>query len=129
MRLVLHWVLFAVCWSHPVAHAYEGESMAPGLARLQVLTSEGSMTVMVLDKAFSGEWRKAKGDRDTRLLREHWSGTRQGLERQLDNFAVSELKSADGVPMRCEFITDPKRPTGVCEEHGSRLYYLTGGSK
>ena len=105
------------------AHARDGESMAPGSARVQSLESSGAMTVTVLERAFSGSWMSARDPQETPLLAMHWEGTTQSLAQR--PLAVALLYAADGARMRCEFVPDLKRPSGVCEEIGSRLYYLS----
>jgi len=105
------------------AHARDGETMAPGKARVQSLESSGAMTVTVLERAFSGSWMSAPTAQDTPLLALHWEGSPQALAK--GPLGVALLYASDGARMRCEFVADPKRPTGVCEEIGSRLYYLS----
>jgi hypothetical protein len=104
------------------AAAYDGEDMAPGLARVLALDPGGEMRVAVLDTAFSGRWRDARAARDSALLREHWRGGPNALARA--RLAVAELRNAHGSTLRCEFVNDAQPPAGVCLEGGTRLYYL-----
>ena len=107
-----------------VALAYDGENMAPGIARVQALDAAGGMRVSVLDREYRGTWRRASQARDSALLRLHWRGGRDALRGK--PLAVAELHSTDGMRIRCEFVNDADAPTGVCEEDGFRLYYLRG---
>jgi len=103
--------------------AREGETMAPGRAQLQRLDPAGDMTVMVLERVFTGSWRSTRDVRETAMLAEHWQGSAQALAQR--PLAVALLDSAQGTRMRCEFVNDLHRLAGVCEEIGSRLYYLS----
>jgi hypothetical protein len=104
--------------------AYDGEDMAPGLARLGALEPDGAISIRVMDALYVGRWRKAEGARDSALLREHWRGGRSALERERARLAVAELRGSDGSRLRCEFVNDAARPAGVCAHDGLRLYYL-----
>ena len=105
------------------AHARDGESMSPGSVRLQVLEPEGTMSVAVLERVFSGSWLPAGDASETPLLAMHWEGTAKALAQ--GPLGVALLHAVDGTRMRCEFVADPARPAGVCEEIGARLYYLS----
>jgi hypothetical protein len=105
--------------------AYDGEDMAPGLARLARLDADGTLAVIVVAREFTGRWMRAPQAR-LRLLPAHWQGGRAALEGQREHVVVAELVSGDGVPMYCELVAGDARPAGVCEEARSRLYYLAG---
>ena len=105
------------------SHARDGESMAPGKARLQTLEASGAITVTVLERAFHGAWLAAGDVSETPLLASHWQGSAKALAQR--PLGVALLHGADGTRMRCEFVNDPDRLAGVCEEIGSRLYYLS----
>lgn len=98
--------------------------MAPGVARVLALDPGGAMRISVLDREYLGTWRRASKARDSALLRQHWRGGLDALRTK--PLAVGELRSADGMRIRCEFVNDADAPVGVCEEDGFRLYYLRG---
>jgi hypothetical protein len=122
-------VLCVLCASVFPAHAYDGEDMAPGLARVDAVDADGAISLRVLDTVYLGRWRKAAAARDSALLREHWRGGRAALEREQARLAVAELRGSDGSRLRCEFVNDAARPTGVCAQDGSRLYYLAPAAR
>ncbi len=123
LLLALRWALLPALLAGVQAHARDGESMAPGKARLQTLEASGAITVTVLERAFHGTWLAAGDASETPLLASHWQGSAKSLAQR--PLGVALLHGAEGSRMRCEFVADAKRPSGVCEEIGSRLYYLS----
>jgi hypothetical protein len=117
-------VLCVLCGSGFSLLAYDGEDMAPGLARLGALEPEGVISIRVMDTLFVGRWRRAETAGDSTLLREHWRGGRTALEREQPRLAVAELRGSNGTRLRCEFVNDLRRLAGVCAQDGLRLYYL-----
>lgn len=81
------------------------------------------MEVAILDRAFSGRWAGVQDVAAVPLLGLHWRGSKTALQRR--KLARAQLTAADGTSLRCEFVLDAERPSGVCEEiGGGRLYYL-----
>lgn len=117
-------VALVACLCTSLAFAYDGENMAPGVAQVLALDADGAMRIGVLDREYTGTWRRANKARDSALLRQHWRGGLEALRKK--PLAVAELRSADGMRIRCEFVNDADAPIGVCEEDGFRLYYLRG---
>jgi hypothetical protein len=103
--------------------AYDGEDMAPGLARLARFDAAGTIAVTIVAREFSGHWARTPYER-LRLLPAHWRAGRGALEGQRDRVVAADLLSTDGVALYCEVLVAADFPAGVCEEAQSRLYYL-----